>query len=60
MDWSKLFPKYFKSPSTDSKTNGEDMETADSSNSQVEFLDVGCGYGGLLGTTCICSIGNLI
>ncbi|OUM63016.1 hypothetical protein PIROE2DRAFT_20721, partial [Piromyces sp. E2] len=35
MDWSPFFPKYF---SKDSKENTK----------KVDFIDVGCGYGGLL------------
>lgn len=37
MDWRSLFPNYFPS----NGNNGIEK--------QVEFLDVGCGYGGLLG-----------
>jgi len=33
MDWTTLYPKFFQGPD---------------SNDRVEFLDVGCGYGGLL------------
>ncbi|PRD21306.1 UNVERIFIED_CONTAM: mettl1 [Trichonephila clavipes] len=36
MNWAPLYPKYF----------GED---ASKLNAKVEFADVGCGYGGLLG-----------
>jgi tRNA (guanine-N7-)-methyltransferase len=36
MDWSKLFPKMFG------------VQNSDSGLPQVEFADVGCGYGGLL------------
>lgn len=39
MDWSTLYPQYFQN-------NGEQtLETQ----KRVEFVDVGCGYGGLLG-----------
>jgi len=34
MDWSPYFPKYF---SKDSKDNTK----------KVDFIDVGCGYGGI-------------
>ncbi|KAG7318747.1 hypothetical protein KOW79_017221 [Hemibagrus wyckioides] len=40
MDWSQLYPEYFSS-------DGEQMETEGRS-AQVEFADIGCGYGGLL------------
>lgn len=36
MDWGSLFPNYFPT----NESNGTEK--------QVEFLDVGCGYGGLL------------
>lgn len=41
MDWSEMFPAYFSKPSSDEPNvnNGK----------RVEFADVGCGYGGLLG-----------
>lgn len=35
MDWSQLYPHFF--PGKEDKTH------------QVEFADIGCGYGGLLG-----------
>ncbi len=38
MDWSELYPDYFTGSPSDKKT------------SQVEFADIGCGYGGLLGS----------
>jgi len=39
MDWSILYPHHFRS-------NSEQMlETQ----KRVEFADIGCGYGGLLG-----------
>lgn len=34
MDWSKFYPEFFKTPESGAK---------------VEFVDIGCGYGGLLG-----------
>jgi hypothetical protein len=37
MDWSSLYPDYFTQDLTDGKSKC------------VEFADVGCGYGGLLG-----------
>ncbi|XP_026996491.1 tRNA (guanine-N(7)-)-methyltransferase isoform X1 [Tachysurus fulvidraco] len=40
MDWSQLYPEYFSS-------DREQMESQGRS-TQVEFADIGCGYGGLL------------
>lgn len=37
MDWSQLYPAHF--------SQREDTEVK----AQVEFADIGCGYGGLLG-----------
>lgn len=42
MDWSTLYPKYF------SMSNTENAEIIGAK--QVELIDVGCGYGGLLVT----------
>jgi len=39
MDWSILYPQYFRS---------NDEQTLETQKC-VEFADVGCGYGGLLG-----------
>jgi len=39
MDWSVLYPKFFEQSS-------ENSETA---STEVQFADIGCGYGGLLG-----------
>ncbi|TNM89030.1 tRNA (guanine-N(7)-)-methyltransferase [Takifugu rubripes] len=36
MDWSQLYPHFFPGKSSEDKTH------------QVEFADIGCGYGGLL------------
>ena len=46
MDWSTLYPEYFlpSSSSDETATEGKKANTK-----QVEFADVGCGYGGLLG-----------
>ncbi|KAG7477402.1 hypothetical protein MATL_G00069290 [Megalops atlanticus] len=41
MDWSQLYPQFFSSPNSD----GEPSVKAPA---QVEFADIGCGYGGLL------------
>ena len=43
MDWRTLFPAFF--PEKDD--NGEHTVCK---TSRVEFADIGCGYGGLLGT----------
>ena len=39
MDWSALYPKFFEQCSEDSST----------ASAEVQFADIGCGYGGLLG-----------
>ena len=51
MDWSRFFPAHY--PSHDEPEDGEDAtaQTQTSTNRKpcVEFADIGCGYGGLLG-----------
>ena len=42
MDWQDLYPEFFLS-------NDGNAADASSMNAEVKFLDVGCGYGGLLG-----------
>lgn len=42
MDWSALYPTHFSSVG---KTDSELQEIK-----EVKFADIGCGYGGLLGT----------
>ena len=42
MDWSAHFPQYFDPPS-----NGSVGSVA-KSNKRVEWVDIGCGYGGLI------------
>lgn len=37
MDWSKLYPDLIPGPSSETEAP------------KVEFADIGCGYGGLLG-----------
>lgn len=37
MDWSELYPHFFPESPSEQKSH------------QVEFADIGCGYGGLLG-----------
>ena len=43
MDWRTLFPAFY--PEKDDKGT----QTADEGSAKVEFADIGCGYGGLLG-----------
>jgi hypothetical protein len=40
MDWSTLYPNYFTRTKPDEAT---------APTKSVEFADIGCGYGGLLG-----------
>ena len=50
MDWGALYPAFFTPQSgtaTDSNSHQEVQEC--SKGHQVEFADIGCGYGGLLG-----------
>lgn len=48
MDWSSLYPTYFENNGV--KSSGDNKITdAPTSVQQVEFADIGCGYGGLLG-----------
>ena len=42
MDWSAHFPQYFDPPS-----NGS-VGCVAKSNKRVEWVDIGCGYGGLI------------
>ncbi|KAI4899087.1 hypothetical protein NFI96_022011 [Prochilodus magdalenae] len=42
MDWSQLYPQYFSPP------QGEGGTESEKGQAQVEFADIGCGYGGLL------------
>ncbi|XP_033639139.1 tRNA (guanine-N(7)-)-methyltransferase-like [Asterias rubens] len=42
MDWSQIYPTFFSSPNDKTQVANGD------SSAKVEFLDVGCGYGGLL------------
>ena len=44
MDWRTLFPAFY--PEKDDKGTGK---MADKGSAKVEFADIGCGYGGLLG-----------
>ena len=54
MDWSTLYPAYFKPLSKDNKHDDpKDVDTKDQKH-QVDFADIGCGYGGLLGKATKC------
>ena len=44
MDWRTLFPAFY--PEKDDKGTGK---MANERSAKVEFADIGCGYGGLLG-----------
>lgn len=47
MDWSTFFPRYFSNEEDD-----DDERNKDTVQKCVEFADIGCGYGGLLGRFC--------
>ena len=49
MDWSTLFPEFFPTPEQTKKHDDPTGQMKDTKH-QVEFADIGCGYGGLLGT----------
>ena len=49
MDWSVLYPDFVKPLSTNSNHDDEVDSERIGTDSRVEFLDIGCGYGGLLG-----------
>lgn len=59
VDWSELFPFYFKKSNeldqnvyrldkTNNDLNDNVNTESNNENKQVEFIDIGCGYGGLL------------
>lgn len=49
MDWSELYPEFF-APLTQNKSHDDPKDEKEKhSGAQVEFADIGCGYGGLLG-----------
>lgn len=48
MDWSALYPSHFTSK-TATERDREPLKSEDGKDAQVEFADIGCGYGGLLG-----------
>ncbi|XP_068936560.1 tRNA (guanine-N(7)-)-methyltransferase isoform X3 [Petaurus breviceps papuanus] len=48
MDWSELYPKFF-APLTHNQSHDDPKdEKEEGAQAQVEFADIGCGYGGLL------------
>uniref|UniRef100_A0A8P0TFP6 tRNA (guanine-N(7)-)-methyltransferase n=1 Tax=Canis lupus familiaris TaxID=9615 RepID=A0A8P0TFP6_CANLF len=48
MDWSELYPEFF-APLTQNKTHDDPKDKKEKrAQAQVEFADIGCGYGGLL------------
>ncbi|XP_064408596.1 tRNA (guanine-N(7)-)-methyltransferase [Latimeria chalumnae] len=49
MDWSQYYPEYFKAPSQ-ARGHDDEKDLAERQNAacEVEFADIGCGYGGLL------------
>ncbi|XP_004861222.1 tRNA (guanine-N(7)-)-methyltransferase isoform X2 [Heterocephalus glaber] len=50
MDWSELYPEFF-APLTQSQSHDDLKDTEEKQvQAQVEFADIGCGYGGLLDT----------
>lgn len=55
MDWSKLYPEFCRAP--DERHEDE----PDRRKGKVEFADIGCGYGGLLGNVAhyLCSINKI-
>lgn len=52
MDWSPLYPQYF----THLDENGSPKKR----DAQVEFADIGCGYGGLLGNIDLSNVSEKI
>ncbi|XP_003507562.4 tRNA (guanine-N(7)-)-methyltransferase [Cricetulus griseus] len=48
MDWSELYPEFF-APLTQNKSHDDPKDAKEKqAGTQVEFADIGCGYGGLL------------
>nr|XP_012418308.1 PREDICTED: tRNA (guanine-N(7)-)-methyltransferase isoform X1 [Odobenus rosmarus divergens] len=48
MDWSELYPEFF-APLTQNKSHDDPKDKKEKrAQAQVEFADIGCGYGGLL------------
>lgn len=51
MDWSELYPEFFTSLTQNQSHNDPKDKKEKRAQAQVEFADIGCGYGGLLGNT---------
>uniref|UniRef100_A0A8C9A8M2 tRNA (guanine-N(7)-)-methyltransferase n=1 Tax=Prolemur simus TaxID=1328070 RepID=A0A8C9A8M2_PROSS len=48
MDWSELYPEFF-APLTQNQSHDDSKDKKEKrAQAQVEFADIGCGYGGLL------------
>ena len=47
-DWSSLYPDFFLQKNGTGVTTGQQAAAP-----AVEFADIGCGYGGLLGECCV-------
>lgn len=63
MDWSTYFPRYFSNDDDDDYNDDDDDDdekNRDTNQKRVEFADIGCGYGGLLGGFCLCFNMDLI
>ncbi|XP_075810612.1 tRNA (guanine-N(7)-)-methyltransferase isoform X2 [Microtus pennsylvanicus] len=48
MDWSELYPEFFSPLSQNKSHDDAKDEKEKQAGAQVEFADIGCGYGGLL------------
>ncbi|XP_053560965.1 tRNA (guanine-N(7)-)-methyltransferase isoform X2 [Bombina bombina] len=48
MDWSQYYPEFFKPLTLDCRHDDENDLAEKKQEHQVEFADIGCGYGGLL------------
>ncbi|XP_012587728.1 PREDICTED: tRNA (guanine-N(7)-)-methyltransferase [Condylura cristata] len=48
MDWSELYPEFFTPPAQAQSHDDPKDESGKGARAQVEFADIGCGYGGLL------------
>lgn len=58
MDWSELYPEFF-APLTQNKSHDDAKDEKEKqTGAQVEFADIGCGYGGLLGKVPAVSLGQ--
>lgn len=58
MDWSELYPEFF-APLTQNKSHDDPKDAKEKqAGTQVEFADIGCGYGGLLGNVLALFLGQ--